>query len=224
MIFYNVVAPSLPLPTKEYDVSQQDQYANALRIYFNTLDRAINALNKLVEQGGGSNLSFPHIAASDNTDQYATGDNIPTLVRWDTLDYGYGFTLNIDGSATANFSGVYKIDYSLQFANTDNAQHDVDVWLNIDNVNVVGSTSKFSLQQRKSAGVYTFLVAYSSVMFSVTAGQSFRLYWATGKAYNPVGPVNGVYMEYQPAQTVPFAHPSVPSAIGSITFVSHTTT
>ena len=44
--------------------------------------------------------------------------------------------------------------------------------------------------------------------------------WATGLAYNPVGPVNGVYMEYQAAQTVPFAHPSVPSAIGAITFVS----
>jgi hypothetical protein len=30
----------------------------------------------------------------------------------------------------------------------------------------------------------------------------------------------GVYMEFQAAQTVPYAHPSIPSAIGAITFVS----
>lgn len=221
MIIRNVVAPSLPIPTKEYSVSQQDQYANALRIYFNTLD---NAMNTLLNMGGGANINFPHIAASDTTDQYATGDNTATLVKWNTLNYGSGFTLNIDGSATALYDGIYKIDYSLQFANTDSAQHDVDVWLRVESTDVVGSARKFSLRQYKSAGVYTFLVAYSSVVFSVTAGQSFRLYWATDKAYSTTGPVDGVYMEYQAAQTTPFAHPSIPSAIGSITFVSRYTT
>ena len=101
-----------------------------------------------------------------------------------------------------------------------NQQHDVDVWLRVNNVDVVGSTSKFSIQARKSAILPTFIVAYSTVPFTVAAGDDIELYWATDLAYNPVGPVNGVYMEYQAAQTVPFAHPSVPSAIGAITFVS----
>lgn len=174
---------------------------------------------KLPVSGSGANLVFPHIAASDTADQYASGNDTPTLVAWNTLDSASGFTLAA-GAATASYAGVYKIDYSLQFANTDNAQHDVDVWLRVNGNNVVGSTSKFSIPARKSAGVYTFIVAYSTVPFIVAAGDDIELYWATDLAYNPVGPVDGIYMEYQAAQTVPFAHPSVPSAIGAITFVS----
>ena len=82
------------------------------------------------------------------------------------------------------------------------------------------STSKFSIPARKSAGVYTFIVAYSTVPFQVEAGDQIALWWATDKAYSTTGPVDGVYMEYQAAQTSPYAHPSVPSAIGAITFVS----
>jgi len=211
------VAPSLPVATTDYEKQYQDQYSNILRLYFNQLD---NFTRALAGADGGSSLTFPHIAASDNTDQYATANNTPTIVRWDTLDYGSGFTLNPSYYAVAEYSGIYKIDYSLQFANTDNAQHDVDVWLRVNGVDVPRSTSKFSIPARKSAGVYTFIVAYSTVPFEVNAGDQIALWWATDKAYSTTGPVDGIYMEYQAAQTVPYAHPSVPSAIGAITFVS----
>lgn len=36
---YNVKAPALPLPTPDYDQRQQDQFQNALRLYFNRLDQ-----------------------------------------------------------------------------------------------------------------------------------------------------------------------------------------
>jgi hypothetical protein len=39
MANYKVRSPSLPLPTKEYDVDQQDQFQNVLRLYFNRLDQ-----------------------------------------------------------------------------------------------------------------------------------------------------------------------------------------
>lgn len=174
---------------------------------------------KLPVNGTGAGLTFPHIGASDTTDQYAAADNTPTLVAWNTLDSSNGFTLAA-GAATATYAGKYKIDYSLQYANTDNTQHDVDVWLRVNNVDVAGSTTKFSIQARKSAGVYTYIAAYSSIIFTLAAGDNVKLYWATDKAYNSVGPVDGIYMEYLPAQTVPFAHPSIPSSVGSITFVS----
>jgi hypothetical protein len=180
---------------------------------------SINFYPKLPYSGSGYGITFPHIAASDTADQYAAANDTPTLVAWNTLDSASGFTLAA-GAATATYAGVYKIDYSLQFANTDNQQHDVDVWLRVNGVDVPGSTSKFSIQARKSAILPTFIVAYSTVPFIVAAGDDIELYWATDLAYNPIGPVNGIYMEYQAAQTVPFAHPSVPSAIGAITFVS----
>ena len=215
-------APNLPIGPVDYDQRYQDMVLNALRLYFNQIDNMGNGL--LTGPAGGAYLRFPYIGASDTTDQYALGNDTPTIVQWNTLDYGNGFTLNPNYTATASFSGIYKIDYSLQFANTINSQHDVDVWLRVNGLtsaaDVPGSASKFSLPQRKSAGVYSFVVAYSSIVFQLNAGDYVSLWWATDQAYNPVGPVNGVYMEYQAAQVAPFAHPTIPSAVGSITFLS----
>ena len=212
-------APALSLTPTQFSQQHFDLFNQQLRVYFNTLDSfTINLSNT----GGGSSLSIPHISALDTTDQYATANDTPTIVKWNTLDSGLGFTLDPGFYAVADYSGYYKIDYSLQFANTANAPHDVDVWLRVNNIDVPGSTSKITLPARKSAGVPSYVLMYSTVPFAVNAGDEIALWWATDQAYNPVGPVDGVYMEYIPAQTVPYAHPSVPSAIGAITFVSRT--
>jgi hypothetical protein len=212
-------APNLPIPTVAYSQTFTESFSNALRLYFNTLDAFTTNLSTTA---GGSALSFPHIAALDTTDQYATANDTPTIVKWNTLDSGLGFTLDPGFYAVAQFTGFYKIDYSLQFANTANAAHDVVVWLRVNTVDVPGSASKITLPARKSAGVPSYVLMYSTVPFEVNAGDEIALWWATDLAYNPVGPVDGVYMEYAPAQTVPYAHPSIPSAIGAITFVSRT--
>jgi hypothetical protein len=212
-------APNLPIPTVAYSQTFTESFSNALRLYFNTLDAFTTNLSTTA---GGSALSFPHIAALDTTDQYATANDTPTIVKWNTLDSGLGFTLDPGFYAVAQFTGFYKIDYSLQFANTANAAHDVVVWLRVNTVDVPGSASKITLPARKSAGVPSYTLMYSTVPFEVNAGDEIALWWATDLAYNPVGPVDGVYMEYAPVQTVPYAHPSIPSAIGAITFVSRT--
>jgi len=210
-------APNTPIAPVEYDQRYQDMFSSVLRLYFNQLD---NFTGSLAGTNGAKYLESPHIAAQDSTDQLATGNNIPTIVKWDTLDTSSGFTLNADGSATTQQSGVYKIDYSLQFANTSNTQEDVYVWLEVDGVPVVGSSSKFTLPARKSAGVYAYVVAYSSITFLINGAQSIRLVWATAAAYNPVGPIDGVFMDALPAQTSPYVRPFNPSAVGSIVFVS----
>jgi len=216
MPVYNVRAPSLPLSPFEYDQRQQDQFQNALRLYFNRLD---DYLANLSNAQGTSALSFPYIAASDSTDQYATGNNTPTLVAWDSADSINSWTLDPSGFASPDYSGVYNIAYSLQFANNDNAIHDATVWLKVNGVDVPKSATKFTLQARKSALLFNFTVGYSSVVFEAAAGDEIELWWATDQAATSGGGA-GVYIEYQPAQTVPYAHASVPSAIGSITFVS----
>jgi hypothetical protein len=214
---YNFRAPSLPIPTSEYSQSQQDQFQNALRLYFNQLD---NGMYSLFDVNGGANLSIPHIAASDNVDQLATASNTPTEVKWDTLESGLGWTLNPPGTATADISGIYTVRYSLQFANTDNSQHDAAVWLRVNNVDVPRSTTVFSIPERKSAGVFSYVCAYSEATFQVNAGDTIALYWATDQAFRVSPAVSGVYIEHIAAQTSPYARPAVPSAIGSITFVS----
>ena len=213
--------PALPLPQQNYDVLSESDKNRTLRLYFNLLDRYLNDLTTILNGGGpGLGIAFPHIAASDSGDQVAGGDDTPTLATWDTLNSGLLWTLNSPGSATAQVAGVYKITYSLQFANTDNAAHDATVWLKNNNVDIPDSTTQFTLAARKSAGVPTLNCGYSEVVFEVAAGDEIELYWATEKAYNPVGPVDGVYIFSDTAQTLPYARPAIPSAIGSIVWVS----
>ena len=174
-----------------------------------------------METNGGAYLSLPHIAASDSSNQYAGGNNTPTLVLWDTAESISGFTLNVDGSATCNVSGIYKITYSLQFVNNATAaEHTAYVWLKTDGTLVPRSTTAFTIPKAGSADSY--VCGYSEVVFQILAGEEIRLYWATDLAAT-AGGTKGVYIYTQAAQTVPpasYARPSIPSAVGSITFVS----
>ena len=209
-------APNLLVAPTQYEPRYVDQLNSVQRLYYNTID---NGLASLYGPLGGKFLNIPHIAASDTTDQYAGGNNTPTVIAWNTLDSGAGWTLTAPGSATPAQTGVYKITYSAQLANTDNAIHDAVFWLKVDNVDVPRSATYFSVPARKSAGVPSYIAAYSEVTFTITAESVVELWWATDTAATSGGTV-GVYIFADPAQTSPYARPAIPSVIGSITFVS----
>lgn len=209
-------APNQPIAPVDYSQQYQDEYSNVLRLYFNEID---NFSSGIGGTNGGSYLKFPFIAAQDNSAQYATANNTATIVKWSTLSNGAGFTLNANSTATASVSGIYKITYSLQFANNDNAQLDAIVWLRANGSDVSSSTTIFTIPARKSAGVPAYVCGYSEVVFPLNAGDNVGLWWGTEQAANATTRV-GTYIYYQAAQTTPMAYPATPSAIGSITFVS----
>jgi hypothetical protein len=218
------VAPALPTSSAEYDQQRSDQLNYSLRLYFNLLD---NFLASIANETGGAGFAFPFIEASDSGTQYATGNNTATIVNWDTTSLGNSFTLNVGNTATALVSGIYKITYSLQFANNNNAIHDAVVWLRVNGstsaADVPNSTTNFSVPARKSAGVPSFVCGYSEVVFALNAGDTVGLWWGTDLAATSGGGT-GVYIYSLAAQTTPMAYPATPSAIGSITFVSALTT
>lgn len=213
----NTQSPALPIADDLITPGFQNNYSNVLRLYFNQID---NVTGVLLGPLGTAYLDAPHATASDTTNQYATGNNIPTRVLFNTPESVNGFTLNPDGTAQVEVAGIYRIEYSIQFVNTDNASHDVFVWLQENGTQIARSSSRFTLPARKSTGDPAYLVAYSFVVFEAQPDNRIGLWWATEKAYNPVGPVNGVYMDSLPAQTSPYVRPANPSAIGSITFLS----
>jgi hypothetical protein len=221
MLIKNFIAPALPLPALEYSVASESDSIRVLRLYFNQLDRYLNDLNKIINGGApGLGIILPHIAASDSTDQHATADDTLTLVNFNTLESGFGWTLNSPGSATANIAGIYTIRYSLQYANTDNAQHTVTVWLQKNATDIANSATSFSVPARKSASIPGFITAYSEATFEVAVGDEIELYWATDKA-NIVSPAtDGIFLFHDAAQVSPFVRPAIPSVIGSITWVS----
>ena len=212
--------PNFPNGGLSYEQRYQNELNNILRLYLQRLTAQLQALSGST---GGAYLEFPFIEATDSGTQYATANNTPTIVNWDTTALGNSFTLNVGNTATAQIAGVYKITYSLQFANNDNAIHDAVVWLRVNGstsaADVVNSTTNFSVPARKSAGVPSFVCGYSEVVFELEAGDTVGLWWGTDLAATSGGGT-GVYIYSEVAQTTPMAYPATPSAIGSITFVS----
>mgnify|MGYP003350231638 CR=1 FL=1 len=98
-------APNLPIAPVEYSQQYQDQVLNTLRLYFAQVD---NFGYSLSTSTGGAFLQFPYVAAGDTTTQYATANDTPTIVKWNTLFSGNGFTLNSDSTATATYTGVWR--------------------------------------------------------------------------------------------------------------------
>jgi len=211
-----VTAPRMPAAPKEYEARYHDQFADILRLYFNRLDAILAQLNATTTAVG---VLAPHISASSNIDLYATANNTPTIVAFNTLETNEGFTLNLSGTATCLAAGVYRVAYGLQVANTSNDIHFATVWLRVNNVDVALSGVKFSLPARKNPAQPFEMVAFSEIVFSVNAGDEVALWWATDQAATSGGGL-GLYLNAEPTQTTPYVRPSVPSAIGAITFVS----
>jgi hypothetical protein len=213
-------APNLPIAPVDYSQQYQDQFSNVLRLYFNQID---NDWAAVLGPNGGKYTRFPHISAYDATSQYALA-NTTTTVLWSDLVSGSGFTLNANSTATCEIAGVYKIDYSLQFANTDNAIHDADVWLKVNGTNVPDSATRFTLQARKSASLFNYTCGYSHVTFEIAAGDVISLVWASDKVATANASSDGLFIEALPASASPYSRPAIPSAIGTIAFVSAPTT
>ena len=209
-------APNLPIAPVEYSQQYQDQFSNALRLYFNEID---NFSSSAGGSNGGQYIQFPHVSAYYSPSQYALNNTV-TNVLWANVASISGFTLNANSTATCTVSGVYKIDYSLQFANTDNAAHDADVWLKVNGTDVVESGTRFTVGARKSAGIPTYVCGYSHVTFPVNAGDVIGLEWATDKGATANASADGIYIIGIASSSSPYVRPSIPSAIGTIAFVS----
>lgn len=207
-------APNLPVGPVEYEQSYQNQLNNVQRLYYNQVD---NYLTSVMENSGGRFINFPHLFMSDSVSQYAAADNTPTIVQWNTIERNEGFTF-ASNTATATYSGAYKIDYRLLFENSDSALHEAWVWATLNGTPVARSGTKFSVPASTTADGY--VMAVGTIVLDMVGADQLQLYWATDKYGNAAGSVLGVYIEAYPAQVSPYVRPAIPSAYGSITFVS----
>ena len=112
---------------------------------------------------------------------------------------------------TFEYSGLYKIQFSLQFSNTDNnIIHEVDVWFKQNDVDIPDSNSRFSIPGRHS-GLNGQLIAALDFFVEAQAGDVVEIMWHTDSST--------VFIETIPAATNPI-RPQTPSSIVTVQFVS----
>jgi len=204
----NPAVPNLPLGTDQYERRYQDQFTNVLRLYFNQLR---NALSELLGNTGGRFLAFPYGAFSSYADQTTTA-NTATLMTLNTTDFAN--TVRIENSKIiVDNAGIYNLQFSAQFQNTDNQIQDISIWLRQNGTDIPGSTGFVSIPARKSAsaGEEAHEIIGWNYYLSLNAGDYIQIYWSATLA--------SVTIQTYPTSTGP-VRPSTASVVATLSFVS----
>jgi hypothetical protein len=151
----------------------------------------------------------------DETSQTATA-NTPTSIYLRQRDTGSRGIRVVSGTQiTFDHAGVYSITFSIQFSNTDNSIHDINVWLRKNNEgsagNVPASDSRFSIIARHG-NVDGNVIGCVNFVLPVVAGDYLELIWATSNV--------AAYIHAEAAATSPYAHPSIPGVICTVVQVA----
>jgi len=179
-----------------------------LRLYFNQLQ---NSLTELFGVNGGRYIEFPYGAFSSDADQTTTA-NTATLMTLNTTDFAN--TVRIDNSKiTVENAGVYNLQFSTQFQNTDNQLQDISIWLRQNGTDIAGSTGYVSIPARKSAspGEEAHEIIGWNYYLSLNAGDYIQIYWSTTNA--------SVTIQAYPTSVSP-VRPSTQSVVATLSFVS----
>lgn len=205
MLQKNVIAPLLPIAPTEYDKRHIDQYSNALRLYFNQID---SLLNTLLSASGGKYLKFPYGAFSSNQDQVTTA-NTATLMTFNTTDFANEVSISSSQITVVN-PGIYNLQFSAQFQNTDTQERDAYIWLRQNGVDIPGSTGFISVVSSHGGTPGHAIIGWNYFL-SMAAGDYIEIYWSPTNA--------AVTIQHLNASGTP-TKPSTQSVVATLSFVS----
>jgi hypothetical protein len=201
--------PSLGFAPEAYERRYVSEVNGALNGYFRNL---ISTLGALFGIRGGKFLNNPHGAFQDSTDQVAANTTTAYPITFNTTDFSNGVTMASGSRITVADSGIWNIQFSIQFTNTTNASQDVDVWFRVNGTNAANSNSRFGFAPRKGAGDPFHTIAAMNYFLTLNANDYVQIMWRTTDV--------GVTIEQYAASASP-TRPAVPSAIATISFVSN---
>lgn len=202
-----VVPPRLPAAPVEYSQRYGDDLTNILRLYFNQLS---NGLAALLAPEGGKYINNVYAAIQRTTSKSFTA-NTATQITFDQTDYINGATNDGTDGIAVNQAGIYNYQFSVQLKNTDTQIHSAWIWLRVNNVDVLGTGSKFDVTA-SHGGTPGYNIAACNFFVELQAGDTVEMWAASSNT--------AVTFDAAVAQTSPFPMPAVPSVVATLTFVS----
>lgn len=203
----SVAAPNLPLAGQQFTPQYQDQLNNVLRLYFNRLGGNVNSL---IGALGGQYLEFPYAAIQRTTDKTFTV-NTATQITFDQNDYLNGCANSGTDGIVVNQSGIYNYQFSTQFRNTNSQIHSAWIWLRKNGTDILGTGSKFDVTGSHGS-VDGFVIGAANFYVELLAGDTVEMWAAVSNV--------AVSFDATTAQVSPFAMPSIPSVVATLSFVS----
>lgn len=206
-------APQLPIAPSDYNGAERDRYSNVLRLYFNQIDNVSSGLLE-GDGAGGKYLRFPYAAIQRTTDKTFTA-NTATEITFDQNDHLNACLNDGTNGITVLQPGIYNYQFSVQFRNTDSQAHDAWIWLRVNNTDVAGTGSQYTVDS-KHGSVDGYTIAAANFFVQLQANDYVQMMAAVSSVT--------VSMEAAAAQASPFVMPSIPSVVATLSFVSNLST
>jgi hypothetical protein len=160
----------------------------------------------------GMQLTGTGVTAGTRITAYGTGSGGTGTYTVNTSQEVTSTTITGDlpSKITADYAGLYNLQFSLQFVNTDTQIHDTDVWFRKNGTNIANSNSRFSIPN-SHGGIDGHLIAALNFFLDMDPGDFVEIMWHTDDVQ--------VLIEQLPAATSP-TRPVTPSAIVTMSYVS----
>lgn len=200
-------SPALQKSPKEYAANLFDRLNMVLRLYFTQID---NAFEQLLGVRGGRFINNPYGAFHNNANQTAAAINTPYVVALNTSDFSNGVTL-ASNKLTVEQSGIYNVQFSLQFENTDTHADEVWVWLRVNGVDQTETASVWAVPS-SHGGINGYAIGACNFYVTCAANAYIELVWAVNSTT--------IQLEAYTSSTSPFTRPSIPSSVVTVSFVS----
>lgn len=201
--------PSQGYPPDAYDRRHFTENYGALNNFFS---KVTSVFGSLFGPRGGKFLNNPYGAFQDSTNQVAASTTVAYPITFNTTDFSNGVAMVSGSRMTVADSGIFNIQFSIQFKNTTNDGQDVDIWFRKNGTNVPASNSRFHPPARKGSGNPSHIIAALNFFINLVPGDYIEIMWRTENT--------GVSIEAFGTSTSP-TRPAVPSAIATMTFVSN---
>jgi hypothetical protein len=114
----------------------------------------------------------------DTTNQYAPSATTAYTVGINSTIGTNGVTLS-SNAMSFSYSGVYQVAFSIQFINTDNTQHEANVWLTQNGTPLNNTTSQITIAARGNPSQPGTTLMTVPLVVTVNAGDTIGLQWQT---------------------------------------------
>jgi hypothetical protein len=161
-------------------------------------------------RGARGSANIAHSTGAVVTKIQSPAANTAAPMYINTTDFSNNVTVVDEYKLTAATSGLYNLQWSGQFNNTDTTEHDGSVWLRINGVDVPGSTG-FIAVVSKHGGIDGHAIIGWNYYLQLTAGQNVQIWWSTTD--------QKLTLECYGPSTGP-TRPSTASVVATLSFVS----
>jgi len=138
-----------------------------------SLDATDASLQAQIDALGGA-ITPSYLSTYSNVPQQSTGS--PQAMNLGTVDLVQNLQLEAGTKIKILEAGIYNIQFSAQYQNRHNAEHNINVWLMKDSAHVDNTNTLIEIP-KGSEGNYSHLVAAWNFLINADAESRYELYW-----------------------------------------------